>query len=430
MLDKNLVLRGMRCQVVDYSNHQSRALLMYWSVLLLLFAGSWICSAEVMDGSGLRDMLLERVVSLESIECEYVYDATFEGVTYPPETFVFKNKGNWIWYEMRRDTERYSYEEGWSAFESETNINGSIDAFWITQAGRKVHHTGLKRFRFLHYSMLSPLTIVGRSSPYSYQSHTETLRDFLGTAKRAYLEQTEPYLRLYLFHEPLDGNYVPVETGGGVVIHLDNTFTIHRVDYVMRPHCPFEEAAIYAPDKQPHTLYRLRYTDYFSDYLTVDGFMVPMKIKRISWKRNFSPEQLEQRKGIFKLHEAGMMGACEAEVKTVLVVPSDYIEESVYELNLRPETCRINNPTLTREDFTITQKDVNVYWDHVSGDYINEDGPGNWYRLNAEKEKRERQRYELPFYRRRGNLVLLVSTILVMGSLSLLFAVYVIRKRR
>jgi hypothetical protein len=429
MLDKNLVLRGMRCQLVDYSNHQSRAFLMYWSVLLLLFTVSWICSAEVMDGSGLRDMLLERVVSLESIECEYVYDATFKGVTYPPETFVFKNKGNWIWYEMRRDTERYSYEEGWSAFESETNINGRIDAFWIKQTGRKIYHTGLKQFMFLHYNMLSPLTIMGRSSPYSYQSHTETLRDFLGTAKRAYLEQTEPYLRLYLFHEPQDGNYVKREIGAGAIVHLDNTFTIHRVDYVMRPLCPFEEAAIYAPDKQPHTLYRLRHTDYFSDYLTVDGFMVPMKIKRIDWERSYSPEQLEQRKGISKSWETGMMGACEAEVKTILV-PSDYIEESIYEINLRPETCRINNPTLTREDFTITQKDVNVYWDHVSGDYVNEDGPGNWYRLNAEKEKRERQRYELPFYRRRGNLVLLVSTILVLGSLSLLFSVYIIRKRR
>jgi len=402
---------------------------MYWSVLLLLFTVSWICSAEVMDGSGLRDMLLERVVSLESIECEYVYDATFKGVTYPPETFVFKNKGNWIWYEMRRDTERYSYEEGWSAFESETNINGRIDAFWIKQTGRKIYHTGLKQFMFLHYNMLSPLTIMGRSSPYSYQSHTETLRDFLGTAKRAYLEQTEPYLRLYLFHEPQDGNYVKREIGAGAIVHLDNTFTIHRVDYVMRPLCPFEEAAIYAPDKQPHTLYRLRHTDYFSDYLTVDGFMVPMKIKRIDWERSYSPEQLEQRKGISKSWETGMMGACEAEVKTILV-PSDYIEESIYEINLRPETCRINNPTLTREDFTITQKDVNVYWDHVSGDYVNEDGPGNWYRLNAEKEKRERQRYELPFYRRRGNLVLLVSTILVLGSLSLLFSVYIIRKRR
>lgn len=429
MLDKNLVLRGMRCQVVDYSNHQLRAFLMYWSVLLFLFTRSWICSAEVMDGSGLRDMLLERVMSLESIECEYVYDATFKGVTYPPETFVFKNKGDWIWYEMRRDTERYSYEEGWAAFESETNINGSIDAFWITQAGRKIHQTGFKRFRFLHYTILSPLTIVGRSSPYSYQSHTETLRDFLGTAKRAYLEQTEPYLRLYLFHEPQDGNYLKSEIGAGVIVHLDNAFTIHRVDYVMRPLCPFEEAAVYAPDKQPHALYRLIYTDNFSDHLTVDGFMVPMKIKRINWKRTFSPEQLEQRKEISKLWEADMIGACEAEVKSILI-PSDYIEKSVYEINLRPETCRINNPTLTREDFNIAQKDANVYWDHVSGDYVNEDGPGNWYRLNAEKEKRERQRYELPFYRRRGNLVLLVSTILVLGSLSLLFSVYIIRKRR
>ena len=430
MLNKTKSLSDAILRVFLYGNYRYYISFCCPFMLFVLVCFSWICNAQVMDGSALRDMLLERMLSMESIECEYVYHATFKGVTYPPETFVFRNKGDWIWYEMRRDTKRYTYEEGWSAFESETNINGTIDAFWIKQTGRKIHHAGLKRFNFLHYNILSPLTIVGRSSRYSSASHIkETLRDLLGTARLAYLEQGEPLTRLYLFHLPLDGNYRPVETGFGVIVHLDNTLTMHKVDYIMRPLCPFEETAIYAPEKPPHTLYRLHTTDYFSDYLSIDGFSIPMKIKRIYWERNYSPEQLEQRKEIFRLEETGMMGSCETEVRSILVC-SDYIEKNVYELHIRPETCRINNPSLTREDFVVAPGDVNIYWDHVSGDYVNEDGPGNWYRLKAEQEKRDLQRYQVPFYRREGNLVLLMSAILVMGSLSLLFSVYIIRKRR
>lgn len=376
---------------------------------------------------GFRQKLIQQLLDIESIECDYIYTVTKEGTTLPPEMFRFKSKGDWIWYEISKETDNYKYDDP-TPLTIETNVNGAFDIFWVEENGERIHQTNLKHFNAMQYDQLSPLTIRGISSPFTCHSSTfsfkDNLKEYLQRSTDLFLEREDSFNKLSMFYEPKDYNYKSLKCHTGITIYFDDEMVIHRIDYFMRPMCSFAEISLYSGDIEPQKVFSLTNTDYFGEFGLIDGFNIPTKMRRIWWRVDWQAEHQEKRRGYYKMHEQNLMGACEVEVRTELLVPGYFIVHET-EVTIDPTTCRINNPGLTKADFEIKPGEVDIFWDKESGDFIDHGEAGNWFDLKKETERRS----HIPFYRRDGNFILLVSTVIFLGSVSLLLFALIARKR-
>lgn len=377
---------------------------------------------------GFRQKLIQQLLDIESIECDYIYSVTKEGTTLPPEMFRFKNKGELIWYEIIKDTNNYEYVDDPTPLTIETNVSGAFDIFYVKDNGQRIHQTNLKHFYAMHYDQLSPLTMRGISSPFTCYTSTfsfkDNLQEYLQRGTDLFLEREDSFNKLSIFYEPKDYNYKQMKSYSGIAVYFDDDMLICQIDYFLRPMCSFTEISLYSGEIEPHKVFYLRNTDFFEEFVQIDGFNIPTKLRRIWWRVDWQTEQQEILSGYYKMHEQNLMGACELEVRTELLVPG-YIVTQISEVKIDPSTCRINNPTLTREDFEIKPGEVDIFWDKESGDFIEQGEAGNWFELKKETERRS----HIPFYRRDGNFILLVSTVIFLGSVSLLLFALIARKR-
>ncbi|HDP33917.1 MAG TPA: hypothetical protein ENN29_02275, partial [Candidatus Hydrogenedentes bacterium] len=130
-----------------------------------------------IDADTLRTALLDQIVTLESIECSYAYCCN-KRAEEQLDRLDMRWKNGWLWYASRPSNPSDHPHALKHVIES--IVDGAVSGYWEESAsGRCYHHTNYERLRFMAYNELSPLTILGVSSPHSYYSYAANFREML-----------------------------------------------------------------------------------------------------------------------------------------------------------------------------------------------------------------------------------------------------------
>ncbi len=396
-----------------------RVLIMLATTLLPLCTSA----AENPEAVVARSEVLSWLESFESLECTYRFCCdTSGGVAPVPEIIEFKVKGDWIHFVRRSKTEHAVDERMLPPLKAETNVNGQIDRFCVFD-GNEVFQEGDQKFDFLGYNHLSPLSITGQNSPFSYTSFSHTLRDLLAPPGDVVLETGEDgNSTLFVFPYPPDMEY-NTHVPHAVVIGLDEEDRISAMTFAIPPVCTLEEAAVFA-QSPAHHLYGPVATIYMNEWTEIDGVQIPLHLRRVVWDVKYSNMQELQEN--MTRQEQGIIGACEGSVLRYEAI-SKVAVGSEQEMTIDPDSVRINRAALSREEFVI-EKDpekVAFYWNKETGDF--RDYIDSWdteadFKTRVAAQRREE--LEKNFGANRGNYVLLASTGIALLSLSLLFVAW------
>lgn len=399
-------------------------------------AGVWLVLAVWLGGDVggdeirpelLKQGIIERLREFESVECQFMnyFNTNYEKPF--PDRITYAYKDGWIRYtrepvlENPKDALLLKVDR----LVGETNVNGAVDRIFLGQDGRITFHKNAPEFSFMAYNALSPLSILGRSSAFSYFSHKETLLDLLEANGDCIYEESAPFARLYIYPQPADGDYEDLDVLHGVILHLDADRNIRQIDYVIRPLCSSDEIAVFARKNPSERVYKLICTDYFDSLVIVDGFSFPTKVKRVVWAVDEAKiEDLEAVQRDVVLRQRNEIGKCEYLVRRYESFAA-YIEESVRSIEIDPGSIRINSAQLGKDDFVLEPENADTYWDLKTNDYKDEQGWSNLDDLPTAEEALA----EALASRRRPNWLLLGSTALFLGSSSLLISVLVVKRR-
>lgn len=248
------------------------------SLPLLIFTSP---AAEQLSAESFRMEVLRRLQRIQSIECEYYYyynksyDIPFS------EKVTLKSKGEWVSHRRERSPADVKRIQGLDTSVAESNVHGTIDRLFINEKVR--FQSNARAFALMAYNQLSPLSIIGKSSAFSFYSYTDTLIQLLQSPGLALLERSEEVTVLYVFPDPAGGKYDVHFPLRGAVVYVDDQWFIRRIDYVSRPLCSMEDIVSFAPNKDPKHLYQLIATNYFEKPVNVDGFLFPTRAVLVVW---------------------------------------------------------------------------------------------------------------------------------------------------
>ena len=103
---------------------------------------------------------------------------------------------------------------------------------------------------------------------------------------------------------------------------------------------------------------------------------------------SLSDEFVPTVKELNSLVEENLITLGEFETRLYMAAPGYFIEKE-WQVTIDPDSIRINNPNLSKEDFTIIPpKKPTVTWDIASGDFVDKFGEGNYFKLEKETEAR------------------------------------------
>jgi len=397
-------------------------------VITLCVIGCATCYGEQRDESPaetLKRGILGWLNSITSVECEYTFrfDTTYDKPI--PEKFVFKTKGDWIFFSRAFLFDDPRDADTMPTLRSETNVNGKIDCYFVNH-GERFFHTRETEFSFLACNTLCPLAILGRSSIFSAFSFGDNLLEFLNAPGFLSWDEYYDLTRLYVYPEPQDGDYNNWLKTWGAIVYLDADRFIRRVEYVIRPQCSREEIAVLAPGKPPQQMYQLFGTDYFDGWVPVGGISFPTRVRRVFWQLDESKiADMSAFMENLQLVSRGEIGACQYFVRKIQAIQG-YVEETVWTMDIDPATLRINNPNLTRDDFVISPVAPDVYWNKETNDITDKYGTDN---LNEIRARRKARLEEALAAKRHTNWVPLASTVLLLASATILLSVFIMKRR-
>ncbi len=150
-----------------------------------------------------------------------------------------------------------------------------------------------------------------------------------------------------------------------------------------------------------------------------------MKLRRIIYKHAWSEDwdALVDRLGAMELD--GQISLCEYYVEVFGTI-ADYEEIDTFTLDIDPESVRINNPGLDKAAFVIAPDDATVTWDIASGDFVDEDGPGNVRELQKADEAYRQARLRAM---KRKDFRFPLEVVLGFGGCALLLTAIVLKRR-
>jgi len=306
----------------------------------------------------------------------------------------------------------------------EAIVNGAVSGYWDkSNVSGRYRHTNYESLRFMSYNELSPLTVLGISSPHSYYSYVDALRGALTALGSPYAERRDNKVLLYLYSDPPDGDYSSDDTSDGTIVYFDDEGRVVQVDYVLRPPCSLAEVALLSGSEAPRDIYGLFVSDVFADYHDVDGYSLPTRLHRTLYKRSVTDAYISHLQSLQQKFDSGLITLCEHLIEIYRTVPG-YEAEKEWNVSINPDSIRINNPGLTRADFDIVPPQTpTVTWDIASGDFVDEFGAGNYDDLKKADEARRIQRmrelqkkdYTLPIGVALGaiSIVILVTAIIL-----------------
>ena len=385
---------------------------------------SQMSQETLSDARNLRDALQQKICSIESIECSYTYCCNIRALEQPDQVEI-RWKGGLLWYSSRPSI-LLNHPDAFNVV-MESVIGEVISGYWEKSINSDCYyHTNYEKLRFMAYNELSPLTILGVSSPRSYYSFSNTLRELLTTIEKPYVNSTNQHTMLYLFPEPADGDYRKQTTSFGVIVYLDYQGRVEQIDYVLRPRCSLDEVKLLADTEVPINIYRLSSRDIFSNFKEIDGYSIPIQMHRFS----FTPNKNDEYSNIvenfqFKVKD-GLISPWEYEIKLYSAI-HDYSVDEEWKVSIDPDSIRINNPTLSKSDFEIVPlKEPTVTWDIASGDFKDEYGAGNYQEVKEQTEARRIARVQAKMKR---NYALPIGVAIGAFSLALLATAIVLKFR-
>ncbi len=198
-------------------------LLTLWAVLAQV-----VPVTEPADADAYREALLLHLETMHSIECDYTFCCSIR-TDNVLEKVQFKWKDGDLWYSSRP---LGTSESDWiHEFLTEACVDNAYSAYWKRkESGKKYHHTDYPKMRFMANNELSPLTLLGISSPFSHDAFKDHLRHLLERTQSPILERGEDRTALYLYPEPADGDYEALETEQGAIVYMDREQRIVQVD--------------------------------------------------------------------------------------------------------------------------------------------------------------------------------------------------------
>jgi hypothetical protein len=377
------------------------------------------------DALGYRDALLRQLDALHSIECTYLFCCGTRADN-RPDRVEFRWKDGWLWYASHPQGGPPEHEWAHSLL-MEASVDGICSSYWVDEnTGKSYHHYNYKGMRFMAHNELSPRTLLGVSSPFSYVSFTDGLKAFLTDAKAPILEQGENGdKRLYLYPEPEDGDYEGLSSLRGMILTFDDELRIVRIEYVLRPKGSLAEIAAFAPDRPPHHIYRRFVEDVFEDYMDMDGVPLPAKLRRAILNANPTEHNIAIQQHYNDRFASGQLSECE-ELVRMMVEIDGYVEKTVYTAEIDPATVRINNPALSKADFQIAPDKADVTWDITSGDVVDESGAYNVNALRKEAEEHRDARLRASLNQDNS---LTISALVALGSIALLVTAWLLKRQ-
>lgn len=403
---------------------RAKAAMLVCLAVWCLFAPGMAATTDEQQAQELRQRVLDRLTEYDSIECTYSYFYNLTGGSPIPDKVQFKAKGEWVWFS--KDAQLKEGDTSLPKFRSETNVEGKIDCFFISShTNERIFHAKGERFNFFACDGLSPLSFIGRNSAFSYWSFKDTLRDILASPSTCISEPEGDYTKLYVYPEPEDGDYEALTIVMGAILYLDKDEMLRRVDYVYRPQGSLHEVALYARKNAAKDVYRRTATLWFDDLVVIDGRPFPTKLKEVVW--DIDVDAIQDRDEVMEaqeLYARKQITACESGVR-LWEATNFWKEETVYQVEIDPQSIKINNPLLTREDFVIDPPDPDVYWNRETDDVKDKDGWANLNELRAERAARIKDLGN----QRQGNLVVLASTALLCISASSVISIVLLKRR-
>lgn len=391
--------------------------------IAVTFLGQVVPQESLSDANSLRNALRERLASFNSIECSYTYccnNRTQERLDH----LDLRWKDGWLWYASRPNSP--SEDPDAHNLLMEAIVDTKVSGYWDKlKNSDRYFHTNYDRLRFMAYNELSPLTALGVSSQYSYDSYTNNLREALEAPITPHMEKHDQQTLLYLYSEPLDGNYSDIATTHGIIVYFDDQGCVGQVDYILRPSCSLDEVRILAGTDAPRNIYRLFARDVFENYHDVDGYSIPTKLHRTRFETSRTEEFISLLENYNEQFKNGLLTLCELDIKIRMAAPGNYIKKE-WEVFIDPDSIRINNPDLTKADFAIVPPQTpSVTWDITSGDFISDGNAGNLEEVRKESEER---RIAAAQAKQQKNYALPISVAIVAISAALLATAIILKR--
>ena len=339
---------------------------------------------SLVDADTLRLALLEQLLAMESIECSYTYCCS-KRAEEQLDRLEMRWKNGWLlWYASRPTNPSDNPQANNLIMES--IVDGAVSGYWQSaNSSESYYHTNYEMLRFMAYDELSPLTVLGLSFIFSY---TRNLRDMLQAETSPYMELRGEQILLFLFPDPPDGDFSENETMDAAIVYFDLEGRVVQVDYVLRPGCFLEEVRLFSKTNSPRDIHRLLSRDVYEDYHNINGFGIPVKLHRMSLWISLTDEFVPTVKELNSLVEENLITLGEFETRLYMAAPGYFIEKE-WQVTIDPDSIRINNPNLSKEDFTIIPpKKPTVTRDIASGDFEDKFGEGNYFKLEKETEAR------------------------------------------
>lgn len=393
-------------------------------LFVLSLYSQFIHQDSFSDSNRLKDELLESYNILNSIECSYNF-CCGKRMQEQADNIDFRWKEGWLWYSSQ--SEKTTKGPDACSLVIESIIDGMVSGYLEkTDSEKNVYHTNYDLLRFMPYNELSPLTIIGISSPRSYYSYSNNLIDTLKAVEKTYIENTEQQIRLYLYPEPPDGNYFEIETTYGIIVCFNKQGYVEQIDYVFRPGCSLDEIQLFSNKQTPIHVYKLFARDSFSNYYSLGDYAIPLDLHRTLFTVSHTPDFLQVVNDLQPMTVSGLITVGEYETKMYAAISGYSIEEE-WSVKIDPNSVRINNPDLSKKDFEIIPpKEPTVTWDIASGDFKDEFGEGNYQEV---KEKDEARRIAHVQAKMKKNYALPIGVAIGAFSLALLATAIVLKVR-
>jgi len=398
-----------------------------------------MCGAVYADeAEAVKERVLQRIQSVESVECDYTF---FFNTTYGipfPEKIHFKAQGDMVAYTIERSEEdvakvNAALQKGpnpnlWvDRVVGESNGHGYVDRL-LDSPNEVVFHTkGEGTFHFMPGNRLNPLMVLGRTSSFTYNLGINSLIQMMLAPGKAFLEREANDTRLYVYPDPeidKDGNPTAYY---GAILRLQDDGYIRSVDYVYRPDGSFEEIASFARNGDAVHVYQNATQLVFDKPVDINGFAFPTEATLTIWAMDEEKTDMKTLLDYVQLHNEEKIGLTEMHVHRAEL--TKYKEESKQRIVIDPASIKLNRPTLTEKDFDIRPAHVDQLWDLSTDEVWEGDAHYDMNEIRAQRETEKENRLKANF-RSQGDITLFISVIIFLASSSLLTSIILYKRRQ